>query len=350
MSQEKRKEKAKPRRRRVAVLGARFGDLKIEKELLTPLGVELIEGSGRKENETLELCQDAEVILCGGAPRIGATLLRRLVRLKAIVRYGIGVDTIDLGEANRRGIYVANVPDYCIEEVATHALTLVLAWARKLPFAIRATQKGKWDVAPLMPLQSPRDLTLGVVGFGRIARILARMARAVGFQLCAADPYVEKAVITKAGVTPVTFGRLLASSDFISLHAPLSPKTHHLIDAASLRRMKPTSYLVNTSRGGLIDESALYDALKENRIAGAALDVLEEEPWRSESPLRALENLIVTPHAAWYTERAKETLRRKACAEVIRVLRGRLPKNLVNRDVLKPGPAADAGCKKAPRC
>ncbi len=346
----KRKEKAKPNRRRVAVLGARFGDLEIEKELLTPLGAELVEGVGQQEDEILNLCRDAEIILCGGAPRIRGALLKRLWRLNAIVRYGIGVDTIDLEEATRRGIYVANVPDYCIEEVATHALTLILAWARKLPVATKSTQKGQWDVGPLMPLQSSRDLMLGLVGFGRIARAVARMARAVGFQLCAADPYVNKEDIIRRDVKPVTFNRLLELSDIISLHVPLSAKTHHLINGESLRRIKPTSYLVNTSRGGLIDEHALYDALKENRIAGAALDVLEEEPWRSDSPLRSLENLIVTPHSAWYTERAKETLRRKACAEVIRILRGGVPKNLVNREGLKHGAAAHAGYKKGPRC
>ncbi len=334
MSQAKGKQKVQSRPRRVAVLGARFGDLEIEKELLTPLGAELVEGTGREEDETLELCRDAEIILCGGAPRIRGALLERLSRLKAIVRYGIGVDTIDLKEATRRGIYVANVPDYCIQEVATHALTLILAWSRKLPLAVKSTQNGQWDVGPLMPLQSPRDLTLGLVGFGRIARTLSRMARAIGFQVCATDPYVKREAIIKRGVKPVTLRRLLESSDFVSLHAPLSAKTHHLIDAGSLGRMKPTCYLVNTSRGGLIDEGALYQALKETRIAGAALDVLEEEPWRPESPLRALENLVVTPHSAWYTERAKETLRRKACAEVIRVFRGSAPKNLVNPEVL----------------
>lgn len=335
MPRAKTRESAKPHRKIVAVLGARFAALKIENDLLTPLGVELVEGSGRQESETAQLCRDAEVILCGGGPRIGATLLRQLSRLKAIVRYGIGVDTIDLGEATRRGIYVANVPDYCIQEVATHALTLILAGVRKLPTAVKGTQNGKWDVSPLMPLKSPQDLVLGLVGFGRIARTLARMARAVGFQVWAADPYVKKGVILKRNIKPVSLNHLLKSSDVISLHAPLSTKTYHLINAGTLKRMKPACYLVNTSRGGLVDEAALYRALKENRIAGAALDVLEAEPWPQESPLRGLDKLIVTPHCAWYTERAQETLRRKACAEVIRVFRGGVPKNLVNPEVLR---------------
>jgi D-3-phosphoglycerate dehydrogenase len=320
---------------KAVVLGARFGELNIETEILSPLGVELVEGSGKGEAETLSICKDAEVILCGGSPQIRATLIRGLTRLKAIVRYGIGVDTIDLAEATRRGIYVANVPDYCIEEVATHTMALILSWVRKLPIAQKSTQEGKWDVTPLKPLQSPKDLTLGLVGFGRIAQAIARMARGIGFQVCAADPYVDKNVMMKKRVTLLGFDDLIRSSDFISLHLPLSSQNHHLIGARTLRRMKPTAYLINTSRGGLIDENALFEALKKGWIAGAALDVLEEEPWNVNSPLRALENLIVTPHTAWYTERAQTELRRKACAEVIRILRGRTPKNLVNREVLR---------------
>jgi D-3-phosphoglycerate dehydrogenase len=326
---------ATKRARKVAVLGARFGELDIEKRLLRPLGVELVEGSGKEEAETLLLCRDAEVILCGGAPQIRATLIRQLPHLKAIVRYGIGLDTIDLTEATRRGVYVANVPDYCIEEVATHALALILSWSRKLPIAQRSALGGQWSVDVLRPLQSARDQILGLVGFGRIARSLARMARAIGFQLWAADPYVEKKGILKMGVRPVSFRRLIRSADFVSLHLPLSPATRYHLDAETLRLMKPTAYLINCARGGLIDEAALKQALQEGWIAGAALDVMEEEPWPPHSPLRGLDNLLVTPHAAWYTERAQRELRRKACAEVTRVLQGKIPENLVNREILK---------------
>lgn len=320
-------------KRKVVVLGARFGALDIERKLLGPLGVELAEGGGKEEEESLLLCRDAEVILCGGSPKIPATLIRRLPRLKAIVRYGIGVDTIDLAEATRRGVYVANVPDYCIEEVATHALALILSWARKLPVAQKITLEGQWNVAPLRPLQSARDQVLGLVGFGRIARTLARMARAIGFQVWGSDPYVKKEDMTKKGVKPVPLRRLIRAADFVSLHAPLSPATRHLLDAESLKLMKPTAYLINCARGGLVDEAALSQALQEGWIAGAALDVMEKEPWAPDSPLRGVDNLLVTPHAAWYTERAQRELRRKACAEVIRVLEGKVPRNLVNPEV-----------------
>ncbi len=322
-------------RKRVAVLGARYGDLKIETEMFSRLGVILVEGVGTEDKETLSVCRDAEVILCGGAPKIRASLIRRLPRLKAIVRYGIGIDTIDLDEATRREIYVVNVPDYCIEEVATHAMTLVLAWARKLPAASRGTANGKWEISPLRTLESPRDSILGLIGFGRIAQSVARMARAIGFQVWAADPYVKNDFIQRKGVKPAPLKRLIQSADFISLHLPLSSTTHHLIGAKALRLMKPTAYLINSARGGLVDEKALLRALEGGWIGGAALDVMENEPWVANSPLRGLDNLIVTPHCAWYTERSQKELRRKACAEVIRVLRGVAPKNVVNREVLR---------------
>ncbi len=322
-------------RKKIAILGARYGDLAVEQHMLCPLGATLVEGQGLTEEEIIDISQGAEVILCGGAPKIRGSAIKQLPNLKGIVRYGIGVDTVDLQEATRRGIFVANVPDYCIEEVATHALALILSWARKLPIAQKSTQSGKWETGVLKPLQSPRDSILGLVGFGRIAQTLASMARRIGFQVYATDPYVDKSVMIKKRVSPRRFDDLIRSSDFISLHLPLTPQSRHLIGARTLRRMKPTAYLINTSRGGLIDEKALLPALKKGWIAGAALDVLEEEPWNVNSPLRALENLIVTPHSAWYTERAQTELRRKACAEVTRILRGKVPKNLVNREVLK---------------
>jgi D-3-phosphoglycerate dehydrogenase len=319
--------------KKVAILGARYGDLRIEKALLGPDGVSLAEGPGSDEKEILTVCQGAEIILCASAPKIDPTILRQLPHLKAIVRYGIGVDNIDLDEATRLGIYVANVPDYCINEVATHALALILAWARKLPLSLEITQGSKWDLGPLRPLESPQDLILGLMGFGRIARSLARMARGVRFQVWASDPYIRKQEILKHRAKPVPFKRLLKSADFLSLHLPLHSTTHHLIGKEELRLMKPTAYLINTARGGLVDERALYRALKEHWIAGAALDVLENEPWPLGSPLRSLDNLIATPHTAWYTERAQRELRKKACAEVLRVLKGHVPKNLVNREL-----------------
>jgi D-3-phosphoglycerate dehydrogenase / 2-oxoglutarate reductase len=322
-------------RKKVAVLGARYGDLVVERRMLDPLRVDLSESRGATEDEIVAASERAQVILCGGAPKISAAVIRRLPELKAVVRYGIGVDTVDLAECTNRGIYVANVPDYCIDEVATHALTLILSWSRKLPIAQRTIKSGQWDIAALRPLQSPRDQVLGLLGFGRIAQALCRMSRAIGFQVWANDPYVEKSRIQKRGAKPVSLKRLVRGADFISLHLPLTPKTRHIIDAERLREMKATSYLINTARGELVDEKALQHALVEGRIGGAGLDVMEHEPPERDHPLRFLKNVVITPHYAWYTERSQKELREKACAEVIRVLHGGIPKNLVNKAALR---------------
>jgi D-3-phosphoglycerate dehydrogenase / 2-oxoglutarate reductase len=322
-------------RKKVAVLGARYGDLVVERRMLGPLGVDLSESRGATEDEIIAASEGAQVILCGGAPKISAAVIRRLPELKAVVRYGIGVDTVDLAECTKRGIYVANVPDYCIEEVATHALTFVLSWSRKLPIAQRTIKNRQWDIAALRPLQSPRDQVLGLLGFGRIAQALCRMSRAIGFQVWANDPYVEKSRIQKRGANPVSLKRLARGADFISLHLPLTTTTRHIIDGTILQAMKPTAYLINTARGDLVDETALGLALKKGWIAGAALDVMEKEPVSQDHPLRSLDNVVITPHCAWYTERSQKELRQKACAEVIRVLRGGVPRNLVNKTGLR---------------
>jgi len=321
--------------KKVAVLGARYGDLIVETRALHPLGVDISESPGTTEDEIIAASEGAEIIICGGAPKITAAVIRRLPELKAVVRYGIGVDTVDLAECTKRGIYVANVPDYCIDEVATHALTLILTWSRKLPLAQQTIKSGQWDISALRPLESPRDQVLGLVGFGRIAQALCRMSRAIGFQVWAHDPYVEKSRIQKRGAKAVSLKHLVRGADFISLHLPLTAKTRHIINAERLRDMKPTSYLINTARGELVDEKALQHALMEGRIGGAGLDVMEHEPPDSDHPLRFSERIVVTPHCAWYTTRSQKELRQKACAEAIRVLRGGIPKHLVNKAALR---------------
>jgi D-3-phosphoglycerate dehydrogenase / 2-oxoglutarate reductase len=326
----------KPRtRKKVAVLGARYGDLAVERRFLGPLGVGLSEGKGATEDEIVAVSEGSQVILCGGAPKITAKVIRQLPELRGVVRYGVGVDSVDLVACAKRGIYVANVPDYCIEEVATHALALILSCARKIPIARSNTSSGHWDVAPVKPLQSAKDLVVGVLGFGRIAQSLCRMTRGIGFQVLASDPYIAKSRIVKKGARPVPLNALVRRSDFISLHLPLNASTRHIINAERLQKMKPTAYVVNTARGELIDEKALQEALNRGWIAGAALDVMETEPPSPDHPLRAMENLILTPHCAWYTERSQNELRQKACAEVIRILRGGVPRNIVNRTVLR---------------
>ena len=232
------------------------------------------------------------------------------------------------------GILVANVPEYCVEEVATHTLALILACVRKLLPGYRDAVAGRWQVAGVRPMFSTENQVLGLSGLGRIGQAVARKARVFGFQILVFDPYVSAEKADELGVTLVELNALLSRSDVVSLHSPDTPETHHMINMATLNRMKPTAFLVNASRGGLVDESALLEALNEGRIAGAALDVLESEPVPADHPLLKSERCLVTPHMAWYTEQSIERMRRLASREVARVLGGQLPMNLVNPKVV----------------
>ena len=232
------------------------------------------------------------------------------------MRYAIGVDTIDVPAATERRIMVANVPDYCIAEVSDHALALILALVRKVKVMDAEVQRGTWSFRRAVPIRRLGELTLGLIGFGHIGREVARKARALNFHgVCAFDPYVT-AVDPALGVTLAPLQTVLRTADVLSVHAPATPDTRHLIGAEALAQMKPGALLVNTSRGALVDEAAVARALREGRLAGAALDVLEDEANAQDSPLRGLENVILTPHMAWYSTGAIRELQRKVAEQV----------------------------------
>ena len=312
----------------VAVVGARFGDVGVEREVLRGVA-EVVEGPGTTPEEFVATAAGAAGVLLGTGARCTAEVLERLPGCRAVVRYGIGVDNVDVAAAARRGIAVAHVPDYCVNEVADHTLALILVGTRKLAQGWEAARGGRWGLAALRPLPASRDLAVGLVGFGKIARAVARRVRACRFRLLAADPYVAAEAMRRLGAAKVELPELLVEADVVSLHLPLTAATRHLIGPAALRAMKPTAFLVNTARGGLVDEAALAAALAAGRLAGAALDVLEEEPPRPGHPLLGLGRVFVTPHAAWFSERAERELRRRAAAEVRRVLRGGPPRHPV---------------------
>ncbi len=318
---------------RVAVLGTRFGEPDIEAEELAPFAIELVTGAATSAADLLATARGATAILAGSPPRFGREVLAQLPDCRVIVRYGVGIETIDLEAATEKGVIVANVPDYCTEEVASHTVALILACVRKLLPSHRAATAGQWQVAAVRPLFSTEDQTAGIVGMGRIGQAVARKLRPFGFDLLAFDPYADPETLQELGVTAVTLSQLLARADVVSLNAPLNPDTHHLLDADALALMKPTAFLVNTSRGGLIDENALLAALDQDRIAGAALDVMEDEPVPVDNPLLQSDRVLVTPHTAWYTVQSTERMRRLASQEVARVLRGEWPDNLVNPEV-----------------
>jgi D-3-phosphoglycerate dehydrogenase len=274
--------------------------------------------------DILAVARDADAILVTYA-KLPGELLRQLTRCKAIGRFGLGVDNIDIKAAAELSIAVTYVPDYCMHEVSDHALALLLALARKIPLSNKLVQAGRWEMPAVVPLRRLAGQVLGLIGFGNIARALVPRAKAFGLTVIAHDPYASKDLFTAAAVESVSFEALLARSDFISVHAPLTSTTRGLLDAAAFAQMKKGAMIVNTARGPLIDERALIAALDSGHVGGAALDVAAIEPLAKDSPLLGRDNLILTPHTAFYSVEALEELQTKCAADVARVLGGEPP-------------------------
>lgn len=317
----------------VAITDYVFPSLEPEQRVLTPLGVELLPAQCKSEEEIIELTRDADAVLNCYA-KMTARVIENLHRCKIIARYGIGVDNVDLAAATKAGILVTNVPDYCIDEVSDHALALLLALARRITVADGAVKAGAWDVIAHAGIRRLRGQTLGLIGFGRIAKALASKVQALGMKVLVYDPYVEAVAIAHHRAEAASFDRIVTDTDAISIHVPLSEETHNLFGERELARMKPAAFLVNTSRGGIVDERALAIALKENRLGGAALDVLAVEPPPHDHPLRQAPNMILTPHLAFYSRESVMELQTKAAEEVARALRDEPPRSPINREVL----------------
>lgn len=309
----------------VAILGTRYPDFSIEEEILAPLGATIVSGAGATSDEIVELAGDAAVILAGSGPRFDAATIGRL-GCRGIVRNGVGVETVDLDAARTAGMWVARVADYGTEAVAFHAVTLALAGLRRLLEADRRVRAGGWGFAELRPLHLPSALTAGVVGFGRIGRRVAELLGGLGFQVVACDPF---ATVDAPGVRNASFAELLATADVVSLHAPAPEDGSYLLGAAELASMRPGSVLVNTSRGALIDEGALVAALAEGRPGTAALDVFAREPLDVSVFAGVSDQVLLTPHMAWYTEESERDLRVKAAHEARRLLEGERPRDVV---------------------
>lgn len=323
---------------KVVVTDSVFASFDIERRLLQAIGATMVPFQITTEAELLDRVADADGLLVCYAP-ITRRVIERLSRCRVISRYGIGCDNVDVDAATERGIYVTNVPDYCVDEVSDHALALLLACARKVAFLDRRVRGGRWDARDAAPIGRLRGRVLGLVGFGKIPRRLAGTAGVLGLQVIACDPFVGADQMAAYHATKVGLEDLLARSDFVSVHAPLSAETRGMIGEAALRAMKPTAYLINTSRGPLVSQQALIRALKEGWIAGAAIDVLETEPPADIETLRSLESLIVTPHIAFYSEESVQELQRKAAENVVRVLSGEAPPYPVNKPASPPRPA-----------
>jgi D-3-phosphoglycerate dehydrogenase / 2-oxoglutarate reductase len=261
---------------------------------------------------------------------ITSAVIDSLKHCKVIVRYGIGVDSVDIKAAAAKGIAVCNVPDYCINEVADHSLALALSLARQVPQTDNSVRNGIWKIIPPQPFPAFSNTVFATAGLGRIARAVLERAKPFGFKLAAYDPFVDDHVFASAGIRRLSQEELFQQAGIISLHLPLTPETKHFVNREQLKKMSVSSIIVNTARGGLIDSLALAEALSAGTIAGAGLDVFEAEPLPNDHPLRQSPNALLTSHTAWYSGGSVPDLQRKVAEEIVRGLRGEPLKNVVN--------------------
>src|SRR6185312_8142134 len=305
----------------IAVTDSVFPSLDPAKAALAKLEPTFRMSKSAGADDILAVARDADAILVTYA-KLNGDLIRQLTRCKAIGRFGLGVDNIDLPAAKEKNIAVNYVPDYCIREVSDHAMALLLALIRKIPLSNKLVQSGRWEMPAVVPIRRIEGTVLGLVGFGNIPRLVAPKAQAFGMKVIAYDPYAKPELFKAANVESVDFDTLLKTADYISVHAPLLPATRGLMNADAFAKMKKGAYLVNTARGPLIDEPALIAALDKGQVGGAALDVVAAEPLAKDSPLLGRDNVIVSPHTAFYSIEALEELQSKCASDVARVLSG----------------------------
>ncbi|MFZ0520310.1 MAG: C-terminal binding protein [Candidatus Acidiferrales bacterium] len=311
---------------KVVITDHRFPNIDQETRAISEMGWNLVVGQAATEDELVALCEDANGVLAGRA-RLSKKVIAEMKRCRIIVRYGIGVETIDIAAASAQGIMVANVPDYCIDEVSDHALALLLLMSRQIIAAMALAGRQPWSIATMPALHRLRGQVCGLFGFGRIGSLLARKVLPLGMRVVVHDPYLPEKRAADGGVELCSFDELLKRSDYISLHAPLTSETHHRFGEAAFARMKPTAAIINAARGELIDQDALLAALDSGKIAGAGLDVLDSTA--ATASVINHPKIILTPHSAWLSEEARTTLQASAVAQVIAGLKGEKPYGLI---------------------
>lgn len=319
---------------KVVISDYSYESLENEKAVLSQIDTEIFDYQCKTEDELITVASDCDALIVQFAP-VTRRVIENLKNCKVIVRYAIGMDIIDIKAATEHGIYVANVPDYGIDEVSNHAICLLLALIRKLPQAMQTIKEHKWDCSLIKPLHRTLGKRLGLIGLGRIPSDVAKKLSGFGFEIVSFDPYIDKKHADELNVQLVSFDELIETSEFISIHCPLTDDTRGLFNRDVFKRMKNSAIIINTARGPIINENDLIDALINNEIGAAAIDVSEKEPIDYESPLLSMPNVIVTPHIAWYTEESNVALQTKAAQEVLRVLKGDIPKNLINKELIK---------------
>ncbi len=328
----------------MAIKGLAVMDFAVGKEvqtadatLLREAGVDVQGERCKTEEDVIRVAGEADVLLDGMGP-ITRKVLTALTRCKVVARYGVGVDNVDLEAATDLGIIVTHVPDYCIEEVSNHAITFLLMWGKQMMAMDRTVRQGSWaggQPTSYEKVQSIHQQTLGLLGVGRIGMATALKARALSMEVLVYDPYTDPKKLEAEGLVVTDMSRVLAESDYISVHTPLTPETRGFISTEQFKAMKPTAFVINVSRGPIIDEAALIKALQEGTIAGAGLDVFETEPLAADSPLCQMDNVILSPHAAHFSPIGTVRARRQIGEEVLRALGGGYPINVANSAVLQ---------------
>ena len=313
----------------VVITDCDHGSIEEEKEEFARIGAELVLAQVREEEELIRTCKEADGLLSQYAV-LTRRVFEHLPKCKVVARYGVGVDSVDLKAATDLGIIVANVPDYCIDEVSDHAIALILSLMRKTAFFNAKVKSGQWDFRSGIPIHRIRGKTLGLIGSGKIGLEVAQKLSSFGVHVIAFDPYLKT---SPQGIELKNFDAVLKESDFISIHCPLNDSTRHLIGEKEFKKMEKKPILINTSRGPIIDEKALIQALEEGLITGAGLDVLEKEPPDSVNPMLAMENVILSPHVGFYSEESISELKRRTAKNVSDVLIGRWPGSVVNQGV-----------------
>lgn len=310
-----------------------------ERAVLEAGGAEVVVAPDGNEDTLVGLARDADAIMTCFA-QVTDNVVHAAERCKVIGRFGVGVDNIAVSTATELGIAVTYVPDYCVDEVSDHVMALLHAWNRRIVLFDRSVKELGWGSQPLtMRMMRLRGKTIGIVGFGRIGQAVASKARAFGMNILASDPFIDSSTVETFGGSLVELDQLLGESDFVSLHTPLSDETRNMIGRDELAAMKQEAFLINAARGPLIDEEALYDALANDVIAGAGLDVMVDNVPSQTHPLLALKNVIITPHVAFFSQESTLELEQRAAAEVVKVMHGEMPDNLVNSAVLQhPNP------------
>ncbi len=318
---------------KVVLLKHGYPSVQREREIIQAAGGEFVDADAFTDTEGIQKCEDAEGILVRWLP-ITRALMGRFRRCKVIIRYGVGYDNVDVAAATEAKIIVGHIPQYCLDEVSTHAIAMLLACIRNVVGKHKKMERDSWDPNPLEPLYRTSGRTLGLVGLGNIGQAVARKMGGWGMRLLATDPYLDPQRAKDLSVRLVDLETLLRESDYVSLHVPLLAETRHLIGARELGWMKQGAILVNTARGPVVDNESLRRALDAGHLAQAALDVFEHEPPAPGSPLRHHPRLILSDHVAWYSEESQAELQQTAAEEAVRVCSGSLPLAVANPEVL----------------